>query len=127
MHNFLDLLKKRGFRVLAYNTSIWCYAYDDITLYAFLCDKDCNLNIVFYKKHIKSGIGKGEFNTLIDTIDIGSLTTVNIKNISSILKQQASSYVDRGFKKTWTTIDGNDCKLSEVLAKYKKIAIWNKI
>jgi len=97
------------------NESYWSWEYDTMIIYAQLYLKsDDNLLLTFNKRHIKSGLGKGDWNDVISTYDVGTLKKPKKREILSLLSKH--KLTDSPFHRNgWYNKDKGKLNLSEIL------------
>lgn len=105
---------------LGHIQSYWSWEYDTIIVTARLTMDITNfrLKLDFDKRHTKTGLGAGEYNTKIASYDVGTFFLPYKSMISSMLSQHKQS--DRPFRRDgWTTEYTKGLKLHQLFDELK--------
>jgi hypothetical protein len=109
----MKTLKK--FKIGAIDNS-WSWEYDSSTITAtlyLLSNHDLILDL--NKRHVKSGLGKGVFESHIGTYGVGSLKKPEKRKINSILKENKQTYPFQ--RLGWYNDEYFNMSLNELLIK----------
>lgn len=101
--------------LLGTNESYWSWEYDTMIIYAQLYLQSNNdLLLVFNKRRIKTGLGKGNWNNQIDKYNVGTINKPKKRQIISLLSNHKLK--DSPFQKNgWYNKEKGRLNLSEIL------------
>ena len=133
----IDIAKKYAKgdeELIASNESYWQWEYDTSINNAHIFMKaNGDLRLSISNKHVKSGIGKGEFYKELESENVGSVRKPDIARIKNLVKKHGHNKTRAGgpFKSQWFDVLNNKTDLlTNIIKQYKSTnegsVAWNK-